>query len=324
MNINDDGMAMTFMDVPGAIDATSAVAAILGIPFECPGLRMRAGSDQGPAAIREQSRLLRPFQPPHADFDPLERLGVVDCGDVEVTSGDPALAYPVITEALENILSVGAVPVTMGGDGSVTLPQLRAAATQYGPLALIHIDAHTDTGPGKVPGELSPSTTFTRAAEEGLLDMARAIHVGARGTQRSAGAFEFARNLGFEVITGDDMFAWGIAETGATLRRRIGEGPTYLCFDMDFFDPSCAPGVCQPESGGPSTREGLVLLHALHGLDFVAVDVNTVSPPQDLGGITAHLAARVILESLALIAAGPSRTQSVDGECFGPPRQGDD
>lgn len=299
---------VTFMGVPRADKPTRAGATILGIPFECIGHRVRIGSDLGPAAIREQSCLLRPYQPPHADFDPLDRLNVVDCGDIDIAAGDVAVAYDSITAAVERILAAEAVPVTLGGDGSVTLPQLRAAARSHGPLALVHIDAHTDTGPGKTPGELSPSTTFTRAAEEGLLDLDRAFHVGVRGTQRFKGAIAFARNLGFEVVAGVDLFRRGMSETGTYLRERIGDRPAYLCFDMDFFDPSCAPGVCQPESGGATAREGLELLQSLAGTEFVVFDVNTVSPPQDNGGMTALLAARVLLECLALACQTKSAT----------------
>jgi len=298
----------TFMGVPRADTSLSAGAAILGIPFECIGHRLRTGSDLGPAAIREQSGLLRPYQPPHADFDPLERLNVVDCGDVDIAAGDVAQAYDSITAAVEGILAAGADPMTMGGDGSVTLPQLRAAARSHGPLALVHIDAHTDTGAGKTPGELSPTTTFTRAAEEGLLDMERAFHVGVRGTQRFEGVIPFSNDLGFEVITGGDLFRRSMSDTGAYLRERIGDRPAYLCFDMDFFDPSCAPGVCQPECGGPTAREGLELLQSLAGMKFTAFDVNTVSPPQDIGGMTALLAARVLLECLALACQTGSAT----------------
>jgi len=299
---------VTFMGVPRADTSTRAGAAILGIPFECLGHRVRTGSDLGPAAIREQSCLLRPYQPPHADFDPLELLNVVDCGDMDIAAGDVAVAYDSITAAVERILAAEAVPVTLGGDGSVTLPQVRAAARSHGPLALVHIDAHTDTGPGKTPGELSPSTTFTRAAEEGLLDLDRAFHVGVRGTQRFKGAIDFSRNLGFEVVAGVDLFRRGMSETGTYLRERIGDRPAYLCFDMDFFDPSCAPGVCQPESGGATAREGLELLQSLAGTDFAVFDVNTVSPPQDIGGMTALLAARVLLECLALACQTRSAT----------------
>jgi len=285
-------------EMAGGVNAVGA--GVLGIPYECAGHRPRTGADQGPAAIREQSKLLRPFQPPHADFNPLERLPVADWGDVEIPDAPVAEIYDAITEAVMGILDAGAVPVTMGGDGSVTLGQLRALAARHDGLGLVHIDAHADAGPGKTANELSPTTTFTRAARDGLIDMDRAINVGLRGTQRAAGAFDYAAGLGFENIFCDEMLDRGVKETGAYLKDRMGAAPVFLCFDMDFFDPSCAPGVCQPECGGPSAREGLALLQSLAGLDFAGFDINTVSPPQDTGGITALLAGRVILECLAL------------------------
>ncbi len=290
----------TFMGIPRSDDPSGRGAAVLGIPFDCGTHPVRIGSRYGPHAIREQSNLLRPYQPPHADFDSLARLSVVDCGDVDVTPSVIDKSFPRIEEAVGRIAENGAIPVTMGGDGSVTLPQLRALHRVFPGLAVLHIDAHTDTGPGSEPGEISTSTTFTRAAEEGIVDLGHSIHLGPRGTQRHPGAFEFARDCGYEVISGDDLFRKGIGDVVDHVHHRLSGRPLYLCFDMDFFDPSCAPGVCQPEWGGASAREGLSLLQGLSGLDFVAFDVNTVSPPHDFGGMTALLAARVILECLAL------------------------
>ena len=304
----------TFMGVPAFGEAQGGAnaigAGILGIPYEATGHRPRTGADQGPAGIRAQSELLRPYQPPHADFNPLERLGVADFGDVEIPDAPVGEVCDAITAGVGRVLEAGAVPVCMGGDGSVTLGQLRALGAHHPPLGLIHIDAHADAGPGKAPDELSPTTTFTRAAEEGLLDMNRAVNVGLRGTQRAAGAFDFAASLGYENITADEMIGRGLAETGAYLKARMGEAPVFLCFDMDFFDPACAPGVCQPEVGGPQAREGLALLQSLAGLDFAGFDINTVSPPHDVGGITQLLAGRVMLECLALAAAEDSRLTS--------------
>jgi agmatinase len=290
----------TFMGVPRRDGPPGSGAAILGIPFDCGTHPIRIGSRYGPHAIRQQSDLLRPYQPPHADFDPLARLEVVDCGNVDVTPGNTSKSFPNIERAVGRIAGNGAIPVTMGGDGSVTLPQLRGLHGVYPTLAVLHLDAHTDTGPGSEPGEISTSTTFTRAAEEGVVDAEHSIHLGARGTQRRHGAFEFAEGCGYEVISGDDLFERGIGDVLVHLRKRLSGRPLYLCFDMDFFDPSCAPGVCQPEWGGPSVREILAILQGLSGLDFVAFDVNTVSPPHDVGGMTALLAARVMLECLVL------------------------
>ena len=290
----------TFMGVPRRDGPPGSGAAILGIPFDCGTHPIRIGSRYGPHAIRQQSNLLRPYQPPHADFDPLARLEVVDCGNVDVTPGNTSKSFPNIERAVGRIAGNGAIPVTMGGDGSVTLAQLRGLHGVYPTLAVLHLDAHTDTGPGSEPGEISTSTTFTRAAEEGVVDAEHSIHLGARGTQRRHGAFEFAEGCGYEVISGDDLFERGIGDVLVHLRKRLSGRPLYLCFDMDFFDPSCAPGVCQPEWGGPSVREILAILQGLSGLNFVAFDVNTVSPPHDVGGLTALLAARIMLECLVL------------------------
>ena len=299
----------TFMGVPRSDGPPGSGAAVLGIPFDCGTHPLRIGSRYGPHAIREQSNLLRPYQPPHADFDPLARLTLVDCGNVDVTPGNPGKSFSNIEEAVGRIADNGAIPLTMGGDGSVTLPQLRALHGVYPKLAVLHLDAHTDTGPGSEPGEISTSTTFTRAAEEGLVDLEHSIHLGARGTQRRHGAFEFAETCGYEVISGEDLFSRGISDVVDHVRHRLSGRPLYLCFDMDFFDPSCAPGVCQPEWGGPSAREILGIVQGLSGLDFVAFDVNTVSPPHDVGGMTALLAARVMLECLVLACGKMSEEQ---------------
>jgi agmatinase len=291
----------SFMGVPVSYDLSKSRAAVLGIPFDCGTHPVRVGARLGPNAIREQSALVRPYEPPLQDFNPLERLGVVDCGNARVIPGNVDVSYPVIEEAVWRIVSSGAAPVTMGGDGAVTLPQLRAVHRQYPDLVVLHIDAHTDTYPGEGRDRYNTATTFTRAAEERLLDTASSFHVGARGPVYMPEVFEHTRQHGYRLIPGTDLAARGttsvIEEIQATLKGR----PVYLCFDMDFFDPSCAPGVCTPAWGGASAREGLALLQGLAGLRIVACDVNTVSPPHDVGGMTAFLAATVMLECLFLL-----------------------
>jgi len=305
----------SFMGAPNRYELAGAKAAILGIPFDCGIHPTRIGARLGPNAIREQSTLVRPYQPPHADFNPLERLGLVDCGDVALTPGLILEAYAKIEAAVSRILEAGAVPVTMGGDGAVTLPQLRALHRKYPNLALLHIDAHTDTYPGKGEGldKYNTATTFTRAAEEGLLDTGHSLHIGARGPLGVQHVFEHTRQFGYELIPGSDLFARGIPLTLAHVHERLSGRPVYLCFDMDFFDPSCAPGVCTPAWGGATAREGLALLQGLAGLDIVATDVNTVSPPHDLGGVTAFLAGTVMLECLTLVARALKLTNEPGG-----------
>jgi agmatinase len=288
----------SFMGVPFSRDLAGSKAAILGVPFDCGTHAVRIGSRLGPNAIREQSALVRPYEPPLQDFNPLERLNLVDCGNVRVIPGNIDASYPAIEAAVWSIVDAGAVPVTMGGDGAVTLPQLRALHRKYPDLGLLHIDAHTDTYPTE---GYNAATTFTRAAEEGLLDTAHSLHIGARGPVYMPEVLEHTRQHGYRLVTGGDLLARGIPSVLEEVHATLEGRPVYLCFDMDFFDSSCAPGVCTPAWGGASAREGLALLQGLAGLRLVTCDVNTVSPPHDVGGMTAFLAATVMLECLFLI-----------------------
>ncbi len=296
----------SFMGVPFSRDPAKSKAAILGIPFDCGTHPVRIGSRLGPQAIREQSALVRPYEPPLQDYNPIERLGLVDCGNARVVPGNVDVSYPAIEEAVSHIVFAGAVPVTMGGDGAVTLPQLRALHRKHDDLVLLHIDAHTDTYPGEGRDRYNTATTFTRASEEGLLDTRSSFHIGARGPVYMPEVFEHTRQHGYRLIPGVDLAARGIPAVLEEVRQTLAGRPVYLCFDMDFFDPSCAPGVCTPAWGGASAREGLALLQGLAGLRIVACDVNTVSPPHDVGGMTAFLAATVMLECLFLICQAPA------------------
>jgi agmatinase len=234
-----------------------------------------------------------------SDRNVLQDLEAVDLGDVVVTSSQIEPSLAAIARAVDSVVSVGAYPVTMGGDGLVSLPQLRAVHPHHAGLVLLHIDAHTDAY--DVPG-YNTSSTFTRAAEERLIDLPRSFHIGARGTFALAGAYQHTRRLGYRVILGEDVRSRGISDVVSEAKATIGDRPVYLCFDMDYFDPSCAPGVATPTWGGPDAASAFDLLHGLAGLRIVAVDVNTVSPPHDIGGMTACLAAHVMLIGLHLIA----------------------
>ena len=294
----------SFMGVPFSSNLSHSRAAVLGVPFDCGTHPARVGSRLGPSAIREQSVLVRPFQPPWADFNPLEQLAVVDCGNVICTPGLIESSLDRIEQAVFRVASADIVPVTMGGDGLVSLPQLRAMHRLFPDLVLLHIDAHTDTYPGdgrEIQERYNTATTFTRAAEEGLVDTARSFHVGARGTVTMEGVFEHTRAQGYGLIDDAELRRRGPADVLGQLHETLVGRPVYLCFDMDFFDPSCAPGGCTPTGGGATAREGLEFLQGLEGLNFVAVDVNTVSPPHDVGGMTAFLAATVMIQCLALL-----------------------
>lgn len=306
--LTTDGARFNGALMAGPTELEAARACLVGIPFDCGTHPTRIGARQGPDAIRQQSPLLRQYRNDvhPGPRNPLGALGLVDLGNVRCTPGDVDASFPNIEAVIDHVVRQGKVPITMGGDGAVTLPQLRAVGKHYPGLAVIHIDAHTDTYP--VPG-INTATTFTRAAEEGLLDTSASVHLGARGTTFMDGVFEFTRQVGYSMMPFSEFQPNRVAVIDA-LKEKLGQRPVYLCFDMDIFDPSCAPGVCTPEWGGLSAAEGLALLRQLSGLNIVACDVNTVSPPQDIGGMTAFLAANVVYEFCALVAAALPPTHS--------------
>lgn len=304
------GGPMTFMGVPSSHDLSSARAAILGLPFDCGIHPFRVGARSGPRAIREQSRLIRPYNPELADYNPLQRLGLVDCGDVNLTPGVITTAFENIEAAMAAVVDADVVPITMGGDGSVSHPQLRVMARKYPGLAVVHLDSHTDTNPPTPASPHNAGTQFHYAATEKLVDTAATYHIGLRGTTGLANGFPRTRALGYSnLITLTDLLKRGMDDVLRQLQEELKGRPVYLCLDMDVFDPSCAPGVCAPSWGGLSAREGMSFLRGLDGLNIVAFDINTVSPPHDVNGMTAFLAAALVYEMLVLLC----RQHGLDG-----------
>ncbi|MBE7198803.1 arginase family protein [Methylobacterium radiotolerans] len=290
------------MGLPAGSPRPGCRAAILGVPFDCGTHAFRVGARQGPAAVRRQSGLIRRFHPSLADVDVLSLLGAVDCGNVALTPGRIDDALPRIEAAAGEILDAGAVPVGIGGDGSVSLALMRAAGRRHPGLVALHIDSHTDAYPYEPDDRYNAATQFTNAAEEGWVDASRSWHVGVRGFTYRSGVLDHAAHLGFRVVTAETLLRRGFAQTMAEFRGTVGERPVYLCWDMDVFDPSVAPGVCTPTWGGLTAREGIELIRSLSGLNIVAMDFNTVSPPQDVNDMAAHLCAHMIMEGMLLLA----------------------
>ena len=288
----------TWLDAPFGAPTSAAKAAIVGIPFDCGTHPNRIGSRMGPAAIREMSTHLRRYDP-RTNLDVVADLGLIDCGDVPVTSSLIEELFSVIEAAITAIASKGTIPVTMGGDGAVTLPQVRALARQHPGLCIVHIDAHTDAYP--IQG-YNTATGFRHMAQEGLIDAKRSFQIGMRGPTMVPGVFEFCRELGYNLTTMADLRRDGYEAVAERVKKTIGDRPVYLCYDMDFFDPSVAPGVCTPTWGGCQAHEGLAFLELLQPLDTKLLDVNTVSPPHDTGGMTAFLAGTLMWTFLASLA----------------------
>lgn len=291
----------TFMGLPSRTDATGAGAAILGCPFDCGTHPFRIGARQGPQAIRAQSGLVRRYDPERGDVDVLTALRAIDAGDVALVPARVEAAFEAIEAAAQPLLAAGAAPIAFGGDGSVSLPLLRAAADRHPDLAVLHIDSHTDAYPIDPVHRYDAATQFTHAALEQRLRPSASWHVGLRGTAPVPGVHAHTSALGYNLMTMRDFQERGAFAASAEIRESLEGRPIYLSWDMDVFDPSCAPGVCTPVWGGFSAREGLTLLRSLEGLNIVAADINTVSPPQDVQGMTAFLAAAVTYEILQLV-----------------------
>lgn len=289
----------TWLGAPFGAPGRNCKAAIIGIPFDCGTHPDRIGSRMGPSSIRTMSTHLRRYDPRN-NIDVLDRLGLVDCGDVPVTASLIEESYAAIESALSQILGENIVAVTMGGDGAVTLPQVRAMAKHYPGLCIVHIDAHTDAYP--IQG-YNVATSFRHMAQEGLIDAGRSFQIGMRGPTMVPGIYEFCRELGYNLITMRELREVGYQAVAKRVLETIGDRPVYLCYDMDFFDPSVAPGVCTPTWGGCKAHEGLAFLEMLAPLDSRVLDVNTVSPPHDPGGMTAFLAGTVMWNFLAGLAA---------------------
>jgi len=280
----------TWLGAPFGAPTTATKAAIVGIPFDCGTHPNRIGSRMGPAAIREMSTHLRRYDP-RSNLDVVADLGLIDCGDVPVTSSLIEESFSVIEVAITAIASKGTIPITMGGDGAVTLPQVRALARLYPGLCIVHIDAHTDAYP--IQG-YNTATGFRHMAQEGLIDAKRSFQIGMRGPTMVPGVFEFCRELGYNLIT--------MAEDSGLCVDALEGRPGIHSARWAMVDPSVAPGVCTPTWGGCLAHEGLAFLELLQPLDTKLLDVNTVSPPHDTGGMTAFLAGTLMWTFLAGLA----------------------
>jgi agmatinase len=291
----------TFMQIPGGMPGPSSRVAIIGVPFDCGTNLFRVGARQGPNAVREQSGLIRRYHPALADVDVPHVLDAVDCGNVAVTPGRIDEALPLIEEAAGAIIAAGAIPIGIGGDGSVSLALMRAAGKRYPGLVGLHVDSHTDAYDYTPADRYNASTQFTHAAEEGAVDASLSWHIGIRGFTYCGGVLDKAAALGFRVVTIEDLVRRGAMQCLAEFKDSVADRPVYLCWDMDVFDPSVAPGVCTPTWGGLSAREGIDVMRSLEGLNIVAIDFNTVSPPHDVQGMTASLCGHMIMEAMLLI-----------------------
>lgn len=292
----------TFFRTPHTQDLSAVDIGLIGVPFDG-GVTNRPGARHGPREVRNQSSLLRPINTA-TGAQPFDDLRIRDLGDCWIE--DPynlAGALSEIEAFYRQVVTAGVTPVTVGGDHSIAWPILRAVAAG-GPVGMVHIDAHGDTGDDYMGSRIHHGTPFRRAVEDGLLDPTRVIQIGLRGTSTVPGSlWEFSESSGMRVMPMDELhdrgWRWAVEEA----RRVVGAGPCYLSFDIDSLDPAWAPGTGTPEAGGLSMIEAQRIVRGLMGLDVVAADVVEVSPPFDVGGLTAFHGASMLFEILCVAAA---------------------
>jgi agmatinase len=290
----------TFARLPRIEDVASYDVAVVGVPFDS-GVTYRPGARFGPSAIRQGSRLLRPYNPA-LDVAPFAGVQVVDAGDIAANPFDIPHALAQVEEGVRHLSGDGRNLVLLGGDHTISLPALRGLHAQYGPLAMVHFDAHLDTWDTYFDAPFTHGTPFRRAWEEGLLDPGRTMHVGTRGSLYSEKDLADDAAMGFSIVPARDMDRLGVDRVVERVRERVGDAPVYLSIDIDVLDPGFAPATGTPEAGGLTSRELLAMVRGFDGANMVAGDIVEVSPAYDHAEITAIAAANLAYEYCSLFA----------------------
>lgn len=297
----------TFARLPRPDEVSDIDVAVLGVPFDA-GVSFRPGARFGPAHVRESSRLIRPYNPA-LNIEPFAVAQVCDVGDVAVTpySIDDAVAS--IESAAREVGERAEHLVTIGGDHTIALPLLREVHRRHGRVAVVHFDAHLDTWDTYFGQPITHGTPFRRAAEEGLLDPDGCLHIGTRASLYAVSDLTDDRNLGFEIVSADDVQDLGTRGAVERMRERLGDRPVYVSVDIDVLEPGLAPGTGTPELGGLLGRELLGLIRGLAGLNVVGGDVVEVAPAYDHAQITGIAAAHVLYELISAIAVTRTTTR---------------
>ena len=289
----------TMMRLPARTDAKGLDACFVGVPMDI-GTSNRPGARFGPRQIRAESGMLRPFNM-GTRAAPFERMQTADLGDVPVNPYNLRQSVGIIERFFSEIFREGCVPLALGGDHTMTLPILRAAAAAHGALGLVHVDAHADVNDEMFGEKIAHGTPFRRAVEEGLLDCRRAAQIGLRGTGYSTGDFDWSRDQGFRVVQAEECWHKSLSPLMNEIRAQLAGGPVYISFDIDSLDPAFAPGTGTVEIGGLTTWQALEIVRGCLGLDVVGGDLVEVSPPFDLSGNTALIGANLLYEMLCVL-----------------------
>ncbi|HAR53090.1 agmatinase [Roseovarius nubinhibens] len=273
---------------------------LIGVPWDS-GTTNRPGPRHGPRQLRDASTMMR-AQHAVSGMRPFEAARCADLGDVGPNPADIQDSMARITAFYDKVIEAGILPLTAGGDHLTSLPVLRSVAKKS-PVGMIHFDSHTDLFHSYFGGMMyTHGTPFRRAVEEGLLDPKRVVQIGIRGTMYDEEDRDFAKAEGIRLILIEEFHARGVEDVMAEAREIAGDGPTYVSYDIDFVDPTFAPGTGTPEVGGPNSYQALQVCRALEGVNIVGADMVEVSPPFDMSGGTAFLGMSVMYEILCIMA----------------------
>ncbi len=291
----------TFMRLPHVRDLASGLeVAVVGVPYDG-SMTFRPGARLGPRAVRNESALLRPYNPV-LTVKPFEVLNVADYGDIDIAPNSIERTYELIQAEVARLVEAGVFPMLVGGDHSITLAHLREVARRHGPLAVVHFDSHLDTWDEYFGSKYFHGSPFRRAVEEGVIDPTRFAQVAIRGSIYDDSDLDFQRHHGIEVIRIEDIKENGVARCIERLGRLKGH-PLFVSFDIDAVDPAFAPGTGTPEVGGLDSYEALSFVRGFRGFDLVGLDLVEVSPLYDSPGqVTALLAANLLYEALGVVA----------------------
>lgn len=272
---------------------------LCGVPFDL-GVNFRTGAREGPAGVREASRLIREAHPT-SGTKPYDLCNVADIGDAPVNPLNLEDSIAKIQAFFEGLTAADIRPIAIGGDHTIPTPILRGIVKDV-PVGVLQIDAHPDTLDELCGTRINHATFMRRCHEEGLIDPARTVQLGLRGSRFSENDIRYGLDVGFTVITYDDYEDMGRKAAIDTINHVLGDGPVYVTLDIDGIDPAYAPGTAVPEIGGLLPRDVQVLLRSLMGKNIIGADISEVAPCYDPTGITSVTAANMMFEMLCVMA----------------------
>ncbi len=297
------GGPATMMRLQSQDTAAGLDVCFVGVPMDI-GTSNRPGTRLGPRQIRDESRMLRPYNMA-TGAAPFDSLRVADLGDVPINTFDLKKSVQIIEDHYHAILKHNVIPLTLGGDHTLSWPILKAIKAKHGPVALIHIDAHADTNENMFGEEVAHGCPFRRAHEDGCLINDKVFQIGLRGTGYAPADFDWGRERGWKVVPAEACWHKSLSPLMDKIRAMIGDTPVYLTFDIDSLDPAYAPGTGTAEIGGLTMAQGMEIVRGCAGLNIVGADLVEVSPPYDMPGNTAVAGAGLLFEMLCALPGVP-------------------